>query len=136
MTGNAGVIDLLLPRTLAPHKVLVPQVDALGNDLAGIRHPLVEAPVATLLGWNTRTRDFGGPDLCDLLGSTLPLARTRAEAQQRNDPRPSLEVLYGSHDGYVAKVAEAARRLEAQRLLLPEDVVLIIRDAEASAVLR
>ncbi len=136
VTGNSGVIDLLIPRTVAPHTVLVPQVDALGNDVAGIRHPLVEAPVATLLGWNTRTREFGGPDLCDLLGSTLPLARTRAEAQQRNDPRPSLEELYGSHDGYVAKISEAARRLQAQRLLLPEDVDLIIRDAETSAVLR
>ncbi len=134
--GNSGVIDLLIPKTLAKHKVLVPQVDAVGNDIAGIRHPFVEAPVATLLGWNTRTRDFGGPDLCDLLGSTIPLPKTRADAQSRNDPRPSLEELYGSHDGYVRKVAEAANKLQAQRLMLPEDVDMIVREAEASDVLR
>jgi hypothetical protein len=133
---NAGVIDLLIPVTHATHKVLVPQVDAIGNDVAGIRHPLVEAPVATLLGWNTRTAEFGGPDLCDLLGSTIPLPRTKADAQAAGDPRPSLEQLYGSHDGYVAKVAAAAKQLEAERLMLPEDVEMTIREAEASSVLR
>jgi len=134
--NNSGVIDLLIPVTRAAHKVLVPQVDAIGNDIAGIRHPLVEAPVATLLGWNTRTPEFGGPDLCDLLGSTIPLPKTKADAQGAGDPRPSLEELYGSHEGYVQKVAEAAKKLEAQRLMLPEDVELVIREAEASSVLR
>ncbi|HEX7812510.1 MAG TPA: alpha/beta hydrolase domain-containing protein [Burkholderiales bacterium] len=134
--NNSGVVDLLIPVTRATHKVLVPQVDAIGNDIAGIRHPLVEAPVATLLGWNTRTGEFGGPNLCDLLGSTIPLPKTRADAQSAGDPRPSLEELYGSHDGYVKKVAEAARKLEAQRLMLPEDVEMVIREAEASSVLR
>ena len=134
--NNSGVIDLLVPVTRATHKVLVPQVDAIGNDIAGIRHPLVEAPVATLLGWNTRTEDFGGPDLCDLLGSTIPLPKTNADAQAAGDPRPSLEALYGSHEGYVQKIAEAAKKLESQRLMLPEDVEMVIREAEASNVLR
>ena len=134
--NNSGVIDLLVPVTRATHKVLVPQVDAIGNDIAGIRHPLVEAPVATLLGWNTRTEEFGGPDLCDLLGSTIPLPKTNAAAQAAGDPRPSLEELYGSHDGYVQKIAEAAKKLQDQRLMLPEDVEMVIREAEASSVLR
>ncbi|NIO42943.1 MAG: hypothetical protein GTO41_23975, partial [Burkholderiales bacterium] len=56
---NRGVIDLLLPEVIAEHKVLVPQVDSVGNEIAGIRHPFVEAPTATLLGWNTRTLEFG-----------------------------------------------------------------------------
>jgi hypothetical protein len=136
VNGNAGVIDLLIPRVKSTHKILVPRVDAIGNDNAGIRHPFVEVPVATLLGWNTRTREFGGPDLCDLLGSTIPLPRTRAEAQSRNDPRPSLEELYGNHEGYVRKVATAAQNLLAQRLMLPEDVDLVVGEAEASDVLR
>ena len=121
---------------LARHKVLVPQVDSIGNDAAGIRHPFVEAPTATLLGWNTRTREFGGPDLCDLTGSMIPLAKTKAEADTNNDPRPSLEELYGDHAGYVAKVTEAAKKLEAERLLLPEDVDRIVADAEAADVLK
>ena len=92
--------------------------------------------MATLLGWNTRTEEFGGPDLCDLLGSTIPLPKTNAAAQAAGDPRPSLEELYGSHDGYVQKIAEAAKKLQDQRLMLPEDVEMVIREAEASSVLR
>jgi hypothetical protein len=134
--GNSGVMDLLLPEIMATHRVLVPQVDEIGNEIAGIRHPFVEAPVATLLGWNTRTEEFGGPDLCDLLGSTIPLPRTRADAQAANDPRPSLEELYGDHAGYIAAVTAAARKLQADRLMLPEDVETIIREAQASDVLR
>ena len=134
--GNAGVIDLLIPQIRAAHKILVPQVDAIGNDIAGIRHPFVEVPVATLLGWNTRTKEFGGPDLCDLLGSTIALLKTRADAQAKGDPRPSLEELYGSHEAYVAKVAEAAKKLQAERLMLPEDVDMVVGEADASAILR
>ena len=110
--------------------------EAVKLDAAQRSALLAGSPVATLLGWNTRTSEFGGPDLCDLLGSTVPLARTRAEAAVAADPRPSLEELYGTHDAYVAKVAEAARKLQAQRLMLPEDVESIIREAEASSVLR
>ncbi len=121
---------------MATHTILVPQVDAIGNDIGGVRHPFVEAPAATLLGWNTRTAEFGGPDLCDLLGSMIPLPKTRAEAQAKGDPRPSLEELYGTHDGYVRKVGEAARKLQEQRLMLSEDVKLVIQEAEAGDVLR
>jgi hypothetical protein len=134
--NNSGVIDLLIPQTKATHKVLVPQVDRVGNDVAGIRHPYVDVPVATLLGWNTRTKDFGGPDLCDLLGSSIPLPKTRADAQAGADPRPSLEELYGSHDGYVEKITAAAKKLQSERLMLQDDVDMIVREAQASDVLR
>jgi hypothetical protein len=134
--GNAGIVDRLVPEPIAPHRILVPQVDALGHDIAGIRHPFIEAPTATFLGWNTRTPEFGAPDLCDLLGSMIPLPKTKAEAAAANDPRPSLAELYGDHDGYVRKVAEAAKKLREQRFLLEEDVETIVREAEASDVLR
>ncbi len=134
--NNAGVVDLLIPVTKAHHKVLVPQVDAVGNDVAGIRHPLVEVPVATLLGWNTRTAEFGGPDLCDLLGSSIPLPRTRADAQASHDPRPSLEELYGSHGAYVDKLSAAAKNLQSRRFLLQEDVEMLVREAQSSDAVR
>lgn len=126
---NKGIVTKLYPDVLYPHRVLVPQVDAVGNDIAGIRHPFVSTPVATLTGWNTRTPEFGGDDLCDLLGSTIPLPNTRADAAAVGDPRPSLEELYGDRDGYVAKVTAAAKALEAERLLLPEDVEMLVREA-------
>ena len=132
--GNSGVIDELFPRILSTHTILVPKVDRVGNDVAGVRHPLVEAPVATLTGWNTRRAEFGGNDLCDLLGSTIALKRTKDEAV--NDARPSLAELYGDHDDYVHKIEQAARALETRRLMLPEDVDLTVREAQDSDVLK
>src|SRR6185295_7225586 len=77
--GNSGVIDNLIPIVLSRHRVLVPRVDKVGNDLGGIRQPEVEVPTATLTGWNTRSAEFTDGDLCDLNGMTLPLPRTRAD---------------------------------------------------------
>jgi hypothetical protein len=127
--NNAGVIDKLFPDILSVHRILVPQVDRLGNDLAGVRHPLVAAPLATLTGWNTRTPEFGGDDLCDLLGSTIPLPPTSVQARAAGDPRPALDELYQDQADYVRKVTDAARDLQRQRLMLPEDVELTIREA-------
>ena len=134
--NNAGVIDKLFPDILSTHRLLVPRVDRLGNDVAGVRHPVVQVPVATLLGWNTRRAEFGGNDLCDLLGSTIPLPATREQAEAANDPRPALRDLYRDHDDYVHKVEQAARALEAARLMLPEDVELTVREARESQTLR
>ncbi len=133
--GNSGVIDNLIPTVLSVHRVLVPRVDAFGNDVAGIRHPFVEAPGATLTGWNLRQPEFTDGDLCDLNGMMVPLFRTQAERLAAGDPRPSLEELYGDHVGYVARVAAAARNLLAQRLMLQEDVDRTIQEADDSDVL-
>lgn len=134
--GNRGVIDNLIPTVLSEHRNLVPQVDAFGNDLAGIRHPLVEAPIATLTGWNTRRPEFTAGDLCDLTGMTVPLKTTAAERLASGDPRPSLQELYGTHEGYVNAIREAANKLERQGLMLREDVEKTISEAEASNVLK
>ncbi|HYR19359.1 MAG TPA: alpha/beta hydrolase domain-containing protein [Myxococcales bacterium] len=132
--GNAGVIDNLIPVVLSRHRILVPRVDAIGNDVGGIRQPEVEVPTATLTGWNTRTAEFTDGDLCDLNGMTIPLKRTRAEKAAAGDPRPSLEDLYRGHDDYVSKVAASARALKAQGLMLQEDVDAYIAEAMAAPV--
>jgi hypothetical protein len=134
--GNAGVVDPVPPVVVKNLTVLVPQVDELGNDRAGIRHPFVSVPIATLLGWNTRRPEFGGPDLCDLIGSTVLLAKTSQDARRTQDARPALHDLYGSHSGYVSQVREAARALIGARLMLPDDADAIAADAEVNSVLR
>jgi hypothetical protein len=134
--NNSGVIDKLFPDTLSTHRVLVPKVDAVGNDIAGVRQPIVAAPIATLLGWNTRRAEFGGDDLCDLLGSTVALPATRSSAQTAGDPRPALETLYRDHDDYVRKIEQVATTLEKARLMLPEDVELTMREARERQVPR
>lgn len=136
VSGNSGVIDNLIPTVLSVHRVLVPKVDAIGNDIAGIRHPFVEAPVATLTGWNTRRPEFTADDLCDLTGMTVPLHRTRAERLSAGDPRRSLEELYRDHEGYVRAVRKAAKKLREEGFLLKEDERQVIQEAEASDVLR
>jgi Alpha/beta hydrolase domain len=133
--GNAGVIDKLFPDVLSTHVTLVPQVDAIGNDIAGVRHPFVAVPEATLTGWNTRTAEFGGDDLCDLLGSMIPLPRTAEAAKASHDPRPALDQLYKDRADYVRKLTEAVQELQRQRLILPEDAEVIVREAQQMSVM-
>jgi len=133
---NRGIIDNLLPIVLSEHVNLVPRADELGIDLGGLEQPVVAVPVATLTGWNLRTEEFTLDDLCDLCGMTVPLFETAAERLAAGDPRLSLEELYGTHGGYVARIAAAARRLERERFLLPEDVARIIEEAARSEVLQ
>ena len=111
------------PRPIASHEylVMVPKVDADGNEIGGIRLPDVAAPIGTYTGWNPRRAGFAEGELC-LLGSYLPFAATKAERLATGDPRPSLEERYPSHDAYVQAVAKAARDLRDARLLLDEDV--------------
>ncbi len=57
---------------------LVPQVDADGNELAGVRTPEITVPVATYTGWNFRNPSIGGTrQLVSLMGSAVPFAPTK-----------------------------------------------------------
>ncbi len=118
------------------YRVLVPEVDGDGNEIAGIRNATIQAPVGTYTGWNLRKPGFGEGDLCDAEGSFIPFAETMAEREAVGDPRLSLQERYGSHEGYVEAVRDAAERLVAERFLLPEDAEAVIAEAEASDVLR
>jgi hypothetical protein len=115
------------------YAVLVPQVDADGNDAPGIRTPHVEVPLATFTGWNFRPEGSAEKALAGLIGHYLPLAKTAQERQARGDPRPSLQERYRSKAHYVRAIAMAAQRLVEQQLLLEEDadryVALAMREA-------
>ena len=41
------------------YTVLVPSVDRDGNDVPGVRAPMVAAPLGTYTGWNPRARGYG-----------------------------------------------------------------------------
>jgi hypothetical protein len=107
---------------------LVPQVDADGNETTGIRLPDVAVPLATYTGWNFRRPEIGGTHLTvSLLGSFVPLARTRAEREARRDPRLSIEERYPSRAAYVSRVRAVADALVGLRYLLPEDVDTVVK---------
>lgn len=110
------------------YNVLVAKVDEGGNEIAGIRLPDIAAPTGTYTGWNLYKAPFPEGELCDRDGSYLAFARTRA-GRDTDDPRPSLEELYGDHAGYVRKVEAAASDLVRRRLLLPEDAERFIERA-------
>jgi hypothetical protein len=132
-----GIMDINPPDFSGPvYPSFVSRVDHDGNEVAGIRLPPVEAPIATTTGWALRREEFGGPDGCEASGQWIPFKTTKAERLAGGDPRRSLEERYKDHDRYVKEVAKAARKLERRRLLLPEDVQRYIDEAEESDVLR
>jgi hypothetical protein len=110
--------------------LLVPQVDADGNDLGGIRMPEVAVPLATATGWVFRPEAIGSPDeLVPLKGAWIPFARTQAEREAAHDPRVAIEERYSSKEAYLAKVKEAAEALIAQRFLTEEDLPAQLQQA-------
>jgi hypothetical protein len=103
------------------YAVLIPQVDADGNDVAGVRTPHIAAPLATHTGWNYRTAG-STQALYSIVGSYLPFAATRAGEVETGDARPSIAERYRSRADYVARIAIAADALLQSGLLLDEDL--------------
>ena len=114
----------------APLPFLVPQVDADGNERAGIRLPEVAVPLATYTGWNFRNEKIGGtPQLVSLLGSYIPLAQTKAERDAAHDPRPSIAERYMTKEQYLEKINRAAAALVKDGYLLADDVAPVVKRA-------
>ncbi|HEX2826663.1 MAG TPA: alpha/beta hydrolase domain-containing protein [Burkholderiales bacterium] len=117
-----------------PYRPLVPQVDADGNELAGVKLPDIAVPLGTHTGWNLYRTPFPEGELCDRDGTYAPFARTRAERAARNDPRASIEERYGSHADYVKRYEAAVQKLVEQRYLLPEDAKRYVAKARSNEV--
>ena len=117
------------PKQGAAYPVFVVAKDADGNNVAGLRHPFVEVPVATYTGWNLRPEGFAKGALAGLSGSYLAFAKTRAERVASGDARLSLEERYRDHAAYVAAVKTAASAQVRERLLLQEDADRIAEEA-------
>ena len=130
-----GIMTINPPDFSGPvYPSFVSKVDKDGNDIAGIRLPPVEVPIATTTGWALRATAFGGPDGCESFGQWIPFKKTKAERKAAGDPRHSLEERYKNHDDYVKEVRKAAEKLEKRRFLLPADVQRYIDQAQASNV--
>ena len=106
-----------------PLPLLVPQVDADGNELAGIRVPEQAVPLATTTGWNFRAERVGNPrDIYALAGAYLPFAKTGADREKSDDVRRAIDERYRSKDDYLERVRQAAMKLVEERFLLAGDV--------------
>jgi hypothetical protein len=106
-----------------PYEVLVPQVDASGNDLAGVRIPEVAAPLGTHTGWNVAVPQLKDLHyLAGLVGSFIPFPNTREEREATGDSRLSIEERYKSRDDYLRQVRQVANQLVRERFMLAGDV--------------
>ena len=113
------------PPDIAPgdgYTILVPAVDEDGNDIAGVRAPMVAAPLGTYCGWNLRARGFGHGAMHEFSGSYIPLSETPEERRATGDPRRSILERYPNAEAYVGAIKAAARQLVEQGLMLEEDV--------------
>jgi hypothetical protein len=124
---NEGIATNEPPKVGKPFGVLIPQSDADGNDLGGVRLPELQVPLATYTGWNLRDPSIGAPDQrTSFLGSFIPFARSLEERRKTGDPRRSIGERYPSREQYMAQFGEAAKRLIRQRFLLQEDLPAVL----------
>jgi hypothetical protein len=114
-------------------------VDRDGNEVAGIKSPLLQNPLGTYLGWNTFPAGFQRGQTCIQnapAGGYVAFAETKAAREAVGDPRLSLEERYGTRENWLAGVRAAANAMVQERLLLRADADAMIAQAEASNILK
>jgi hypothetical protein len=121
------VITTEPPKLGAAYRVLVPQVNADGNDVSGVRLPELAVPLGTYTGWNVTV-----PQLADLrylsglVGGFEPFPLTRAQREQSGDARLSVEERYASRSDYLQRVQQAADDLVKRRFMRSEDLPAVM----------
>ena len=132
---ESGVMTNVVP----PIKQIIPtpaaRLDEDGNEIAGVRSVLLQAPLGTYTSWNpVATGPLKGNE-GNLAAGYIPFPMTKAARLASGDPRRSVEERYGSQEGYNCVVRNAAERNVRARFLLQEDADRLIAQAAASNVL-
>jgi hypothetical protein len=126
-----GILSIQPPKVSEPFPVLVPQVDADGNERDGVRLPEITVPLATYASWNLRDPSIGAPDQrVSFELSYLPFPKTAAERQTTGDPRKSIAERYSDRETYLTRYRAAVEDLVKQRWILPEDRDAIVHRGE------
>jgi Alpha/beta hydrolase domain len=132
---ESGVMTNVVP----PIKQIIPtpvaKVDEDGNEIAGVKSVLLQAPLGTYTSWNPVASGPLRGNEGNLAAGYIPFAMTKAERLASGDPRRSVEERYGSQEGYNCVVRHAARQNVRDRFLLQEDADRLIAQAAASNVL-
>ncbi len=109
-----GIVTFEPPRMGPPFAILVPQVDADGNDMAGLKTPQVAVPLAVHTGWNLRNPAIGSPEeLFSMVGSYFPFAKDKVVSR------------YGNKQAYLGKMRSEAQRLIGAGYLLERDLAAL-----------
>ena len=61
----------------------------------------------------------------------IPFARTKADREKANDPRPSIEERYKNKDAYLESITKSATDLAVKGYLIKEDIARIVQQAGA-----
>jgi hypothetical protein len=114
---NVYKIDLGIepPPVHGAYVNLVPQTGPDGNELAGVRAPELQVPVATYTGWNLRTPEVGFPDYrASFIGSFIAW------------PKEEVLARYHTRDEYFGRFTDAALGLVRERFLLADDLPAVL----------
>ncbi len=133
--ATTKVITKEPPQLGAPYRVLVPQVNADGNDVSGIRLPEVAVPLGTYTGWNMTVPPLSGllsdlGYLSGLVGGFEPFALTKEQREKNGDARLSIAERYAGRQDYLDRVKQAVEDLVRQRFMRVEDVSAVLRESE------
>lgn len=128
---RSGILSVQPPKVGAAFPVLVPQVDADGNERDGVRLPEITVPLATYASWNLRDHSIGAPEQrVSFEASYIPFPKTVAERERMGDSRRCIVERYSGHDDYMDRFTKAADELVKQRWILPEDRASLIQRGE------
>lgn len=106
-----GIVTIEPPKKNGTYPILVPKVDADGNELSGVRMPEIDVPLGTHAGWNLRAASIGSGDrMIAFTGSFFPFER--ADVKKR----------YGSKDAYLSNIRKASEGLAEKRYTLRADI--------------
>jgi hypothetical protein len=113
------------------YTVLVPKVDANGNETSGIRMPELAVPVATYTGWNLRGNGHAVGEGCSSTGSAIPFAVSPV-TKAATDPRTTLAALYIGRADYQSQFGAAADALVTQGYLTALDATNVYKAGTAT----
>jgi Alpha/beta hydrolase domain len=122
---------LRAPAHLAKAIIEIPKRDEDGNAVGGVRLPDMQAP----LGVNARQN----PPLsfqCMLAGAYVAFPLSQADADAAHDTHRPVLARYKTRNDYVDRIRTAARDLERDGFLLPDDAAIIIQSAAESSLWR
>lgn len=118
---SKGIVTQEPPNVGPRFATMVPQCDADGIDVGGIRMPEVSVPLGAFTGWNFRPKEQGAEqEAAPLTGGFFPFS-----------PR-EIRRRYRGREPYLDKVADAADQMIQDRFLLPADRARVIQQAGAA----
>ena len=123
-----GILSVQPPTVGKAFPILVPAIDADGNERDGVRLPEISAPLASYLSWNLRDPSIGAPnERVTFELSFVPFPKTEADRRQSRDPRRSIADRYDDREDYFVHFTNALDKLIQQRWILPEDRSAILQ---------